>query len=142
MNPGKYKVPVFGFGNLDRNQITQQFKRKGLNKQQKAALSRGLNHIGAAVNVHLRILQLMSGKLKDYQRSIGTHADPRKRALYIDKDRRNRMLNEAFTKEKNYILKRLKRLKAFLQQSLALIPWKLPPLSPQKPLKISGYGLF
>jgi len=140
--PGKYKVPVLGFGYLDRNQINQQFKRKGLNKQQKAALSRGINHIGAAVRIHLRVLQLMSGKLSEYQRTIGSHANPRKHALNIDLNRRKKILNEAFSKEKNYILKRLKRLKAYLQQSLALIPWKLPPLPPKKPLKITGYGLW
>lgn len=136
LGSGRYKVPVPGFGHMDRNQIHQALRQKGLTKKQIAALQRGLVHIGAAGRVDLDVRGANLAKLRRFRGNIGAHAAPLKQALSYEKSRRQRYNQEAFTNDKNDILRRLQRQRAFLQQSLALIPWKLPPLPPKKPLQL------
>ncbi len=142
LSSSNYKVPVLGFSWLDYNQIKLRFKQGGLSKKQKAALSRGISHIGNAGGTDLRVYDHMIRKLQNHKHNIGKHAEPRKRALTRDRDRRKQIILEAFRREKNNILSRLKRKKAYLEQSLNLIPWKLPSLPTKKPLKITGYAIW
>ncbi len=136
LRTGHYRVPVNGFGWMDRKQIEQQLRRKGLTKQQKANLVRGLNHIGAASGIDLRIRGIELNRLRTCRNAIGQHAFPLKVSLHANIQRLRQYQQEAFSNERNSILGRLQRQRAFLQQCLNLIPSKLPPLPPKKPLKL------
>lgn len=136
LSAGSYQVPVLGFGFMNRNQIRQRLRQPGLNKQQIAALQKGLVHIGEAGKVDMAVRTATLIKLRALRNRIAEHAMPRKKALLYDKSRRQQYYNEAFSDERRDILRRLQRQKAFLQQSLGLIPWKLPPLPPKKPLQL------
>ena len=127
-----YKHVVKGFGMMNVNQINQRLKAGNLTKQQKSELEKGRARIGRAYNLDIYIRDLYISMLQKYRHDMYGVIIVEKHKYNYDLKHLKLIAQEEFRFEHKFHLNRLNKQLQFLEQSLRLIPGKVPP-PPKKP---------
>jgi anti-sigma28 factor (negative regulator of flagellin synthesis) len=136
-----YKHVVKGFGMMTVNQINQRLRAGNLTKRQKYDLEQGRARINRAYQLDIYIRNLYLNQLTKYRNEMNGASTIQKHAFSNDLNHLKLIYQQEFDFERRYNLNRLKKQLKFLEQSLRLIPGKVPP-PPKKPKPTLKYGLI
>jgi hypothetical protein len=132
MRANTYAAPVKGFGMMNNQQITARLKAGNLTKTQQNELNQGRARISNTYGIDLQVRGAYLNQLRHYQSQLNSAAIVQKAWLNNNIKHLNLIIQEEFSRERRYNLMRLKNQLAFLEQSLLLIPSKVPPRPKKK----------
>ena len=124
---GDYPAPVKGFGMLTRKQLESKLKQKGLTAAQQQNLQSGRLRIDNTHQVEWKMRGAYITLLQKYAGEASTAAIPEQAQINTEYELLNQIKLREFNQERMAHIKLLTDQRDFLQQSLALIPDKVPP---------------
>ena len=124
---GNYAAPVKGFGMLTRKQIDNKLRQKGVTPAQKQNLQSGRLRIDNTHQIEWKMRGAYTQLLRKYADEASSAAISEQARINMEYDLLNQINMREFNRERMAHIKLLVDQRDFLQQSLALIPAKVPP---------------
>ena len=124
---GKYAAPVKGFGMMNRKQIEAKLRQKGLTGVQKQNLQSGRLRIDNAFQIETKMRQAYIRLLYGYGEKVSSAAIPEQELINYNYEFMDQIKRRGFNTDRMANIRQLLAQRELLQQSLALIPSKVPP---------------